>query len=510
MKLSLLIPVFNEAPFLRAFWRNLQSAPIDYCEGITTVEIILVDDGSTDRTREILGELTSQDFAFNCGMQAEVVLLEQGMNQGKGRAVQRAISASTGDIILVQDADLEYVPSDYPKLLQPIMEKKADAVFGSRFAGYPRRVLYFWHSLVNQLLTSLSNIILDVNLTDMETCYKAMRGDLARSLRLTSPRFGIEPEITSRLVRAKARLYEVPIQYHGRTYAEGKKIGVNDGIAALWHILYYGLFDREPFRSGLDQSLNSLDSVVKYLYEPVLRKALRSISYPKGDCKILEIGAGIGSLTGMLVSEGDVVACDINPDYVDRLRARFRNRDNVEFAEWDATQPPPGHWPKFDVIVAVNVLEHIEDDQKTLEHWRSLLSDDGSLIVLVPNYPSLFSPIDEAVGHYRRYTKQILHNKMADAKLAPVRSYFCNAVGILGWLVNGVWFKRSHLPSGQLWIYAMLKFAIAPIEAFLHIFTGLSVIWVARRSAVKGSPEVLINSPHLPYAPTQALSQSRE
>ena len=168
-------------------------------------------------------------------------LILQPRNRGKGAAIRTALAASTGDIVIVQDADLEYDPQDWPALLQPIIEGKADACFGSRFLGGPHRVLYYWHSVGNTILTTFCNMLVNLNLTDMETCYKAVRGDLARSLHLTSDRFGFEPEITARLAHRDARIYEVPISYAGRTYAEGKKINWRDGVAAIWHIVKFAL-----------------------------------------------------------------------------------------------------------------------------------------------------------------------------------------------------------------------------------------------------------------------------
>jgi glycosyltransferase involved in cell wall biosynthesis len=192
-----------------------------------------VDDGSTDGTPEILRRLHSEGVI-------EVLALQE-KNAGKGAAVRKGIEAATGDIIVIQDADLEYDPNDLPDLLEPILDGRADAVFGSRFLGGVHRVLYFWHRLGNGLLTLLSNMMTDLNLTDMETCYKMVRADLMKSLPLTANRFGIEPELTARLAQARARIYEVPISYSGRTYAEGKKIGWKDGVAAFWHILRFNL-----------------------------------------------------------------------------------------------------------------------------------------------------------------------------------------------------------------------------------------------------------------------------
>ena len=227
--LSVLIPVYNELHTVELIIEQVLNTAI-------RKEIIVVDDCSTDGTNIILDRLHAEGKIDK--------LYRQPRNKGKGAAIRQALSMSTGDIVLVQDADLEYDPSDWPQLLAPIVDGQADAVFGSRFLGGPHRVLYFWHSVGNKLLTTYSNMLTNLNLTDMETCYKAIRGDVARKLvdKLTAQRFGFEPEITARLARARARIYEVPISYSGRTYAEGKKIGWKDGVAAFWHITKFNLF----------------------------------------------------------------------------------------------------------------------------------------------------------------------------------------------------------------------------------------------------------------------------
>jgi glycosyltransferase involved in cell wall biosynthesis len=206
--------------------RRLQDVPL-------RIEIICVNDASTDRTGEILDRLRA------AGAVQHVV--HQPRNSGKGAAVRAGIRIATGHVIVVQDADLEYDPTQLPDLLDPIRRGIADAVFGSRFQSGPRRVLYFWHSVGNRLLTLLSNMLTDLNLTDMETCYKMVRADLLKSLPLVSDRFGLEVELTARLARARARVWEIPISYSGRTYAEGKKIDWRDGLAALWHIFRFNL-----------------------------------------------------------------------------------------------------------------------------------------------------------------------------------------------------------------------------------------------------------------------------
>ncbi len=226
MKLSVVIPVYNEIATIEEILKRVQSVPQDK-------EIIVIDDGSTDGTREWLEKLTMQ----------EITVLFHSENKGKGAALRTGFEQATGDIVIIQDADLEYDPRDYDCLISPIADGRADVVFGSRFLGGPHRVLFFWHYVGNKVLTVLSNMLTNLNLSDMETGYKAFRTSLLQKIRIKSNRFGFEPEITAKFAKLKCRIYEVPISYSGRGYEEGKKITWRDGLAALFHVIRFRFFD---------------------------------------------------------------------------------------------------------------------------------------------------------------------------------------------------------------------------------------------------------------------------
>ena len=234
MKLSVVMPVYNERATLRAVIERVLAAPLE-------IELLCVDDGSRDGSREILADLQAAH--------PQIRVFLQPQNQGKGAALRRGISEATGDFVIIQDADLEYDPTEYPLLLEPLLQDKADVVYGSRFLGAgPHRVLYFWHSVGNSVLTLISNCLTNINLSDMETCYKVFRREIIQAIPIEENRFGFEPEITVKVAKRQLRIYEVGISYWGRTYEEGKKIGWKDGVRALWCLLKYTVKERSiPF-----------------------------------------------------------------------------------------------------------------------------------------------------------------------------------------------------------------------------------------------------------------------
>ncbi|WP_019499851.1 glycosyltransferase family 2 protein [Pseudanabaena sp. PCC 6802] len=235
MKLSVIVPCYNEAKTISTVVKAIKASPVENCE------IIIVDDGSTDGTREILADQIVP-------IVDKVIFHDK--NMGKGAALKTGFALATGDIAIVQDADLEYNPQEYPVLMQPIVDGKADVVFGSRFVGsQPHRVVYYWHMVGNQFLTTLSNMFTNINLTDMETCYKAFRREVIQAIEIEEKRFGFEPEITAKVAKMDCRIYEVGISYYGRTYQEGKKIGWKDGFRAIYCILKYNLWARKPLQA---------------------------------------------------------------------------------------------------------------------------------------------------------------------------------------------------------------------------------------------------------------------
>src|SRR5258708_1470658 len=328
MLLSILIPVYNERTVVERSLSLVLAAPLP--ENMER-ELIIVDDCSTDGTSDILDRLVAN--------QPGIRLIRKEVNEGKGAAVRTPIQHAAGDFCLVQDADLEYDPSEYSRLLRPLLDGRADAVFGSRYlAGDQTRVLPFWHSMINKYLTLLSNMFCNLNLTDMETCYKVFRTDLLKSIPIRANRFGFEPEITMKSAKRKLRIYEVPISYHGRTYEEGKKIGWKDGVKALGVILRFWLIDDlyvEPYGRAF---LNNLTGTPQYL--SWLTRALR----PHLGDTVLELGAGIGNIAGRLMGRRlQYVVAERDPLYLHSLKNRFLRTPNVSVLKLDPDEPRDFH-----------------------------------------------------------------------------------------------------------------------------------------------------------------------
>jgi glycosyltransferase involved in cell wall biosynthesis len=473
-KLSVVMPVYNERLTLSEILERVQAVAIPK-------EILVIDDGSTDGTRELLRrletELAEARRAGTFDEKNEIRILFQDRNQGKGAAVRRGFAESRGEIVLIQDADLEYDPREYPRLIGPIVDGRADAVFGSRFTGSPRRVLFFWHHVANKMLTLFSNAVTNLNLTDMETGYKAVRADFAKSIVIRSNRFGIEPELTAKLARMRARIYEVPISYSGRSYWEGKKIRWTDGVSALWTILKYGALvdDQDNVDPGY-QTLLRLSRAEKY------NRWLFGQLAPHLGQRVLEIGAGIGTLTRYMAGRELVVATDINARYLRILANTFERHTRVEVQPLDLADFDPATLAhhRLDTVVCVNVLEHIEDDRLTLRRVREALVPGGRLVLLVPAHQWLYGAIDRAIDHFRRYERPELVARMEEAGFRVEHTSFFNRIGILGWYANSVLMRRTRVPGFQVRLQNMLV-PLLRAESRLRLPFGMSLIAVGRK-----------------------------
>jgi glycosyltransferase involved in cell wall biosynthesis len=465
-KLSVLIAAFNEADTLQPCVERVLAAPLP---AALEREIVLVDDGSTDFTGEIAQQLAERHPAVRVFRQPE--------NRGKGAAIRRAIAEMTGDVAILQDADLEYDPADYPRVLRPILDGRADAVFGSRFTGEERKVLYYWHSAGNRLLTTLANMLNDTNLTDMETGYKAFVADCLRAIPLESDRFGIEPELSAKVARNRLRLYEVPVSYNGRTYEEGKKIGWRDGLAALWFIVRYRFSSNyAPVGKMALDALEQAPRFNQWMYDTI---------QPCLGSRVAELGSGRGNLTKFLMPQREVLVTDYSEEYLEDLRRRWEHRRHLTFAKLDLTQPADyKNVAQFqpDTVVCLNVLEHIEDDRAVLCQLNVVVPAGCRLVFLVPFNPKLFSEFDRQIGHFRRYQKRELEDKMQAAGFAVERQFFFNKVGVFAWWVGNVLFRQRTLTRGQLKLYNALTPLFRVIDRVLPT-TGYSTVVVARKPA---------------------------
>ncbi|HYP05029.1 MAG TPA: glycosyltransferase [Bryobacteraceae bacterium] len=468
MKLSILVPVFNERAVVERSLALVLAAPLPEDMGR---ELIIVDDCSTDGTSAILDRIAAGD--------ERIRLVRHPANKGKGAAVRTAIQHATGDFALVQDADLEYDPSEYPRLLKPLLDGHADAVFGSRYLrGEQTRVLPFWHSMINKFLTVVSNMFCNLNVTDMETCYKVFKTDLLKSIPIRSDRFGFEPEITMKAAKRKLRIYEVPISYHGRTYEEGKKIGWKDGVKVFGVILHFWLIDDlyvEPYGRGSINNITGTPQYVSWLTS-LLRPYLRD--------SVLELGAGIGNVAGRLMSKrSHYIASEKDPLYLHALGNRFLRTPNVSVRKLDPGSPADFEplLEAVDSVLCVNVLEFVEEPQQTLQAIRGTLQPEGVLLVLVPQGRSLYGTMDKTLGHKRRFDRKEVEGLLAQEGFTIERTMQLNKIGTPAWWLYGRVLKRKHLGKLPLKLFDKSVWIWRRLENILP-WPGLSLIAVARRT----------------------------
>jgi glycosyltransferase involved in cell wall biosynthesis len=490
LSLAILVPVYNEQYLVESSLRRLEV--LANSPWLNRIRVIVVNDASTDQTSEVLNN-------FREGLQKpgathlEWIFQDHKQNQGKGAALRSALEFADTDLVVVHDADLEYHPEDLLKMIPLFVTEDADAVYGSRFlASDYRRVLLFRHSLGNKLLTLLTNTVTDLNLTDMETCYKMVRTPLLKSIPLESNRFGFEPEITIKLAKRQARIFELPIRYSGRTYAEGKKITWKDGVKALGALLKYGISDRiyqaDEHGSEILARLNRAPRFTQWMADTIR---------PYLGERVLEIGAGIGNLTSNLVPRREYWASDINPQYLDRLQKLKQTRPYLQVQYTDASAGTTYPERQFDTVICLNVVEHLEDDVNALRNIRAALEDNGRAIILVPNGPNLYGSLDRVLGHYRRYTRQQLIEVCEQAGFRVEKVLKFNRVGAPGWWWNGRVMKQTTFGFWQIKLLNALLPIVRPIDRFLP-FPHLSWIMILRvgeqvqESAAKSATQTLL------------------
>lgn len=475
VSLSVLVPVYNERYLVAESLGRL--AVLEKAPNLSRVEVIVVDDGSSDGTAEILSGLARECDGRAAGKIAWLFLRHE-KNRGKGAAIRTALARATGDATVIHDADLEYDPSDICRMIGTYIETDADAVFGSRFAGGElRRVLLFRHQLGNKFLTFLCNLVSNLNLTDVWTCYKLVRTSLLKSIPLVSGDFRIEPEIAIKLAKREARLFEIPISYFGRTYREGKKINWRDGVRALIAIARFGVSDHVYQQDEYGSQI-----LARLARAPRFNFWMADTLKPFCGDRILEIGSGVGNLSRVLVPRTRYVASDINPLYLQTLHNLELNRPYLSAAYCDVKDlssfpTVPGG---YDTVICLNVLEHVEDDRAALLNIKSVLSDKGRTLILVPQGPWNYGTLDFVLGHCRRYTRDTLTQLAHECGLEVRTIVEFNRLGTIAWFFNGKLMRRRSFGLFQVWALNLATPLMRRIDRFLPI-SPLSLIAVLER-----------------------------
>ncbi len=488
MTLSVLVPVYNEEHLVATSLARLEI--LGTSPHLSRIQIVVVDDCSRDGTAQVLErfkqerELAIPSLASEAGGglgqrlgrmggRIEWLFLRHEKNAGKGKAIQTALAQADGEISIIHDADLEYHPKDILRIVEVFAEEGADAVFGSRFAGgASRRVLFFRHELGNRLLTFLTNLATNLNLTDMETCYKAVRTNLLKSIPIVSNDFRLEPELTIKLAKREARVFEVPISYSGRSYQEGKKINWKDGVKALAAITRFSL-SRDIY------ARDEYGSHVAGRRRPAqVSSWLADIIRPFCGARVLEIGSGVGDITLRLIPRKRYVATDVNPLHLHALGALGANRPylDAQYCDVEDLASFPRAEGGFDSVVAIDVIEQAERDREALANIRSVLAPGGRAIVLVPQGENLFGSLDEALGNKRRYSKASLRRLCADAGFAVRELIPFNRHGTPAWWLSKL-LKRHSLALFQSFIPSFLFPLFRRLDRFLP-FAPLSLLAV--------------------------------
>ena len=475
--LSVIVPAYNEQYLIEtslARLRILNESPL-----LEFAKVIVVDDGSSDGTPAAIERFRQSLESERTNSKVSWVWLRHAKNGGKGAAIRTALAYVDTELVVIHDGDLEYHPSDLLKMMEIFLSENADAVFGSRFmSGGYRRALFFRHELGNKLLTFLCDLVCDLNLTDVETCYKMVRANLLKSIPLESSTFDIEPELAIKLAKRGSRIFEVPISYSGRTYLEGKKIGWKDGLRALRAILRYAASDRiySEDESGGEilERMNRAPRFTGWMAE-VIRPYV-------GD-RVLEIGAGRGNMSVHLMPRSIYWATDVNRHYLEYLLTLRDTRPYMRVAYTSATDAesfPAGQ--SFDTVVCLNVVEHIEDDAATMRNIWEILNDGGRAIILVPCGPRLYGSLDEVLGHFRRYTEEQLTSVAREAGFQVEDVLKFNKSGVPAWWLNGRLLRKRTFGLWQIRMLNVLTPLFRRLDRWLPL-PPLSLVAILRKGA---------------------------
>ncbi len=495
--LTVLVPVYNEQHLVAASLARLDV--LESSPRLDRVQIVVVDDSSRDRTPAVLAEFAAargialseplphaprggsgpvEAVERGRGRQGKVewIFLQHRRNGGKGAAIQTALARADAEITIIHDADLEYHPTDILRIVEVFATEGADAVYGSRFAGgESRRVLLFFHEMGTRFLTFLTNLVTNLNLTDMETCYKAIRTDLLRSIPIVSNDFRLEPELTIKLAKREARLFEVPIRYSGRTYQEGKKIGWRDGFRALGAIARFALTDR----IYVDDAVQMASHLAR---APRFNAWMADVVRPYLGQRLLEIGSGTGTVTRHLVPREVYVASDVNPIFIHALANMSADRPDLaaRYADVRDLASLPSIPGGYESVICLNVIEHVDDDVAALRNVRSLLADGGRIIVLVPQGPWNLGSLDAVLGHRRRYTGTSLREAAAAAGLELTHLIPFNRCSSLPWWLSGKVLRRRRFGSLQMRLVNLLTPLFRLVDGWIPL-PPLSLIAVMER-----------------------------
>jgi SAM-dependent methyltransferase len=462
--LSVLMPIHNDVSTLRAVVARVLRSPVSL-----PMELVCVDAGSRDGSANLLDELAEADDRIR--------VIRQPTNTGPGAALREAIRHMRGDVAIIQDADIEYDPADFPALLGPMLQGKADAVFGSRFAATAqRRVLGYWSAAVNKALTWIFNILNDVNLTDIEARYKVVRADVLRQIPLKNDGVGVGRELSARLAQWNLRLFEVPVNYHRRTDSQRRQMSWKDAVSAVWCLLKCRFIDT---RFTTHDGYHILQSV---RYARRFNKwMLRQFDVYIGQ-RVLEAGCGIGNFTELLLGRQRLICVDNDQLYIEMIRSRFSHLTNLRVLNANLADPAicdDLSYERLETVICLNVLEHISSDQQVLRTYSDVLVPGGRVVILVPAHPALYSECDKALGHERRYTRAELESKIEAAgfEVESIREF--NRLGLIGWSINKLR-RRADLSPREMRTFELLL-PLAKVFERLQLWPGLSLIVVGRK-----------------------------